>query len=726
MKELVTAASAGQPDAGMPSGGEILAGILRQARAMATAEAGMLYMIHQNELRLVLCQNDRRPLPHDTSERIAAQTPCRPDSLAGFVALTNRIINIPDAGSANGKLPFRLDRDYDLAARYKTVSILAIPIISSSRCAGVLQLINHLAPNGTETAFGPKVAQSVAEYLDLATSEILAAYLEHRQAVASGAPVQAAEEPDEPSLAGEVQQPPSPIPPAAVAPAAQPAAPRPRQSPAVVSCDHAASSSVPVVSSVAAASLRVPMAPVADPSALPLASSVPSPSLVRSLMLMTLGYLAFLIYGSLVPLNFHPMPMLEALEKFHNAPYYEFAGGSRSDWVINLLLFIPLTFLASGWLNRGRGRSVIIAIAMACVGVMLCTAIEFAQVFTSRVPSRNDIIAESISGAVGALLWLVMGPGIAGWLAGAWRHRAAGKRAVHVLLVYTVGYAIYQLQPLDFIYQLNDLYHHFKAGHVVILPFSDIGQMFSAGRAVSSNESVSLGWVAYIIAAKMACFIPVGFMMALVGGRGTRMSKALLGGAAVAAGIEILQVFVESRHASTTDAIFGMAGALLGGWLAGRVGPAAERPIADDPWWKQWGGTAVVMGICAWLTGLVVWEWWPFNFESPADLSSRLATMFGVPFMHQFTMSEASAEALLVRVGMSSIVLTMLVRGLGSGRSGRGAILFTTLVFVALETGQIFLATRTPDSTTIFLAFCGALVGSRFYNFFLRTFIRPA
>ncbi len=74
----------------------------------------------------------------------------------------------------------------------------------------------------------------------------------------------------------------------------------------------------------------------------------------RSLLrLAALVYTAFVIYGSLVPLEFRALPWDEAVARFAAIPWLRLGIGSRADWVANLLLFIPLTFLWMGALPPG-------------------------------------------------------------------------------------------------------------------------------------------------------------------------------------------------------------------------------------------------------------------------------------------------------------------------------------------------------------------------------------
>ena len=56
-------------------------------------------------------------------------------------------------------------------------------------------------------------------------------------------------------------------------------------------------------------------------------------------------YAAFVVYGSLVPLEYRPLPPGEAWARFQQIPYLNLGVGSRADWVANGVLYVPLGFL---------------------------------------------------------------------------------------------------------------------------------------------------------------------------------------------------------------------------------------------------------------------------------------------------------------------------------------------------------------------------------------------
>lgn len=133
---------------------EVLEVILREARRLEQAEAGTLYIVQRDRLLFSAVQNDRLPRAEITGGLLGKDVPLSPESLAGFVALTGRIMSIPDARVLPSGAPFRLDRSFDAATGYRTRSLLAIPLmVPSGRCVGVLELLNHVDYTGEVGAF---------------------------------------------------------------------------------------------------------------------------------------------------------------------------------------------------------------------------------------------------------------------------------------------------------------------------------------------------------------------------------------------------------------------------------------------------------------------------------------------------------------------------------------------------------------------------------------------
>jgi len=138
-------------------------------------------------------------------------------------------------------------------------------------------------------------------------------------------------------------------------------------------------------------------------------------------------YTAFVVYGSLVPLKFHALPWDEAVARFDAIPFLKLGIGSRADWVANLLLFIPLSFLWMGALSAGRSRlrRGLATLALIPAATALSIGIEFTQLFfPQRTVSQNDIFAEALGGIVGVLAWWGAGGRFVDWLQ-SWQHTHA-------------------------------------------------------------------------------------------------------------------------------------------------------------------------------------------------------------------------------------------------------------------------------------------------------------
>ncbi len=132
----------------------MLDALLTDARQMVRAEAGTLYVINNRRLRFICSQNDARPdacaIADSSRERPWARLkdrwlPLDPTSLAGYVATTGKPLCIGDAYRIDDDAPYGFDAAHDQAIRYRTRSVLAVPLrVRSGAVLGVLQMINRV------------------------------------------------------------------------------------------------------------------------------------------------------------------------------------------------------------------------------------------------------------------------------------------------------------------------------------------------------------------------------------------------------------------------------------------------------------------------------------------------------------------------------------------------------------------------------------------------------
>ena len=136
----------------------LLEKIVKEARGFTGADAGTLYLVEGESLKCVVVQNDslkrwgRLDLP---------PVPLSPEYVSAYVALTGKVVNIPDVYSSRD-FNFEGPRRYDALTGYRTKSMLVVPMRDHrSRTIGVLQLINALSPEGKVVPFGKEYEELV-------------------------------------------------------------------------------------------------------------------------------------------------------------------------------------------------------------------------------------------------------------------------------------------------------------------------------------------------------------------------------------------------------------------------------------------------------------------------------------------------------------------------------------------------------------------------------------
>ncbi len=123
---------------------ELLALILQKCREITCSDAGSVYLLDHsdNVSKLIFKVTQNASLPHTSFSEFAV--PLSPRSLAGYVALTGSILNIPDAYNLPHYVSYTLDRSFDKEFDYRTRSVLVLPMQNrEGDVMGVLQLINR-------------------------------------------------------------------------------------------------------------------------------------------------------------------------------------------------------------------------------------------------------------------------------------------------------------------------------------------------------------------------------------------------------------------------------------------------------------------------------------------------------------------------------------------------------------------------------------------------------
>ena len=408
------------------------------------------------------------------------------------------------------------------------------------------------------------------------------------------------------------------------------------------------------------------------------------------LAIACLIYALFIVYGSLVPLDYQPRAWAEAWAAFQQIPYLRLGVASRADWVANILLYIPIAFLGAGAVTSAtRSRTLrvagVIVVAVACIA--LAVVVEFAQLFfPPRTVSQNDLIAETIGTVIGITLWLVAGDR----LSHLWRALAAG--GVHswqaFAALYAIAYLAYSLFPYDFVISAAELRQKLTgSGQAAFVMAQSCGSMLGCSTKLA---------VEMVIAAPLGALLGRAFPA-------LGIRAAFLIGLALGLAIETLQVVLASgisQGVSVVTRAVGMAWGLALqrrfrlSWLTTyhrqiRIGLAIAAPI--------------YLVLLAYLNGFTG------SFEPAWSAADKLAATNWLPFYYHYYTSETVALAsLLGNAGAYALVgIAAWLLWPERKSSWLTGSLAAVLAF-GIEALKLFSPGKKPDPTNLLIAFVAA------------------
>ncbi len=124
----------------------LLERILTEARRIVHADAGSIYVVEDNNLRIKYAQNDTqlKKLPAGSKlPYISACFPISDKSIAGYCVVSGKNVVIEDAYNLSPEVTFSFNKSTDTNTGYRTTSMFCIPLkIANGHILGVLQIIN--------------------------------------------------------------------------------------------------------------------------------------------------------------------------------------------------------------------------------------------------------------------------------------------------------------------------------------------------------------------------------------------------------------------------------------------------------------------------------------------------------------------------------------------------------------------------------------------------------
>ncbi len=414
------------------------------------------------------------------------------------------------------------------------------------------------------------------------------------------------------------------------------------------------------------------------------------------------AYLLFIVYGSLVPLDFHPRPLDVALRDFAHIPYLRLGMESRADWVANLLLYMPLSYLLLGCAMGERRFFLQTFFSFVVFGfcVALSIGIEFTQLFfPPRTVSLNDIFAEILGSALGILFW---------WGSGHRLRRlldlllSQGKNAAYAgSILYAILYLAFSLFPYDFLISAQEIRAKLSGPY-----FHWLASAETCGSSLRCGTKLM---------AEAVAVAPLGFLFGLMTrkrGLGLLIAAASIG-FWLGLTIESVQFFLVSGitlGASVFTRIIGVAGGALVGEM-----------LAQSSLWPLlfFFGPFMLPALALYTTLIAAVTWVGKGPLLSADQGlNRLHEIYFMPFYYHYYTTESAAMTSLIGIVAMFFPIGALYWVWRITRirefTARGAVLvfvLSAMISAGLEFGKLFLGGARPDPTNVLIAAAAGTAG---------------
>ena len=396
-----------------------------------------------------------------------------------------------------------------------------------------------------------------------------------------------------------------------------------------------------------------------------------------------LAYLCFVIYGSLVPLDYHPRSLDDAWAAFRHLPMLEIGLQGRADWIANGVLFMPLAFLTASMVKESCSKyfwlSAMLGSLLFCSALAVC--IEFVQLFfPPRTVSMNDVAAEVLGSLVGVAV--------------AWRWTGNFRKLVgaffgdpvllrlRLLEAYALAYLILSLFPYDFLLSGAEFLNKLESDHWA---------WFLADKTVHGGIFLVL----LKLAAEVLAAIPFGFLLSQrLSGRNDYL-RGLILGAILGLCIEVAQFFVFSGISQGASVLTRSLAVGAGTWLWNLDWDA-------DVLRAQLRRFGAILGSLYLLVLAAINGWFAGSWRDVELAAKKLGDLHFVPFYYHYYTSETIAL-----VSLTSVFLMYAPVGIffwAIRTANLWPAFAAALIAAIMEGGKLFQAGVHPDPTDIFIA----------------------
>lgn len=159
----------------------LLEKILTETRKIVRADAGSIYVIEGNKLKIKYGQNDTQLKELAPGEKLPYSCftfPINEKQICGYVASTKEPLNIKDVYKIPEDKPYKFNKNTDVTTDYRTKSMYTLPLkMANGKLLGVLQIINAKDEHGKVIPFDSEAELLISHFASSAVQALQHAYL---------------------------------------------------------------------------------------------------------------------------------------------------------------------------------------------------------------------------------------------------------------------------------------------------------------------------------------------------------------------------------------------------------------------------------------------------------------------------------------------------------------------------------------------------------------------
>lgn len=416
---------------------------------------------------------------------------------------------------------------------------------------------------------------------------------------------------------------------------------------------------------------------------------------IGALKIICASYLLLLVYASCMPFDLTAAPA-DAWRHFSDSlrcwPFVPHQHASKADILSNLLLYVPAGFLLAACWSAKCPRRLAVFLASTGLCIAVSASVESVQAFSqSRITSAQDLLMNSIGGAVGALAGCICG-------------RACFIRCRRMIRLRSGQQAASLVGPLLLILLAGDAFYPF-------LPTLDVSQVWSNVKSsiLSLDTALALHPWHYWLVKRVGVYAFLAAFLAMAYSAKPRYLCGALWAILFSAALELGKLLIESRSANLANVAMSACGALTGAGIAATIHRPSLRRI----------NLALIVALLAAYVCYLELE--PFQFAwDVSSMARKLPSGAGYlplnDYAHSGGMNDVRlfARSILLLAGL--VFAVMHATPFLQGRSLRWKIIIgltgAGLLGLLLEMAQFLLPTRTPSVSDVFSFAVGGALGA--------------